>query len=432
MQVAIEKKEGAEISFKVEIPQEKVEAELSQAFYRLVKDVQIPGFRKGNIPRKIFEKRFGEEALQEEAIKKIYPEVYREIVKEHNLIPIVEPTVEIIQFSGNKPLIFKINLVNRPEVKLGKYKGIRVKKRKIEVSTDEIETVLKQFQKQHTNYIPLKKEREVRQGDWVVLDYQIFHEKRLLPRGTQKNFFFKVGSSLLPPSFSEGLMGLKKGERKELEIQFSSSYPQKDFAGKKIMFKITLKEIREEKAPPLDDKFAKNLKFDSLENFKKHIQEQLKETKENWEEKRLKREIIDKVVETSHINIPPSLVKRRVEERIKELEDRLKKEGSTLQSYLEKEKLSEKELKARLNQEIEKGISTFFILEAIAEQEEIKVEEKEIEERLKSSTTREIKEAELNRMKNNLAARGELNTVTAHIREEKVIDFLYKEAKMSE
>ncbi len=432
MQVAIEKKEGAEISFKIEIPQEKVEAELSQAFYRLVKDVQVPGFRKGKIPRKIFEKRFGEETLQEEAIKKIYPEVYQKIVNEHNLIPIIEPTIEIVQFSGNKPLIFKINLVNKPEIKLGKYKEAKVKKRKIEVAADEIEAVLKQFQKQHTNYIPLEEEREVREGNWVVLDYQIFHEKRLLLRGTQKNFFFKVGSSSLPSSFSEGLIGLKKGEKKDLEIQFPSSYPQKDFAGKEIMFKIALKEIREEKVPPLDDKFAKDLKFDSLKNFKKHLQEQLKETKEKWEEKRLKKEIIDKIVNTSHINIPPSLVKRRAEERIKELEDRLKKEGSTLQSYLEKEKLSEKELRARLNQELEKGISTFFILEAIAKQEKIKVEEKEIEERLKSSVNKEIKEAELNRIKNNLAARGELSTVAARMREEKVINFLYEAAKISE
>jgi len=430
VQVAIEKKEGAEISFKVEIPQEKVEAELSQAFYKLVKNVQVPGFRKGKVPRKIFEKRFGEETLQEEAIKKIYPEVYQEIVNEHNLIPIIEPTIEIVQFSSNKPLIFKIKLVNKPEVKLGKYKEIKVKKRKIEVAADEIEAVLKQLQKQHTNYIPLKEEREVRQEDWVVLDYQIFHKKKLLPRGTQKNFFFKVGSSSLPSSFSEGLMGLNKEERKDLEIQFPSSYPQKDFAGKKVMFKIALKDIREEKAPPLDDKFAKDLKFDSLENFKKHLQEQLKETKKNWEEKRLKKEIIDEVVETSHIDIPPSLVKRRVEERIKELEDRLKKEGSTLQSYLRKEKLSEKELRARLNQELERGISTFFILEAIAKQEKIKVEEKEIEERLKSSVNKEIKKAELNRIKNNLAARGELSAVAARIREEKVIDFLYKEAKI--
>ena len=119
-----------------------------------------------------------------------------------------------------------------------------------------------------------------------------------------------------------------------------------------------------------------------------------------------------------------------MEERIKELEDRLKKEGSTLQSYLRKEKLSEKELRARLNQELERGISTFFILEAIAKQEKIKVEEKEIEERLKSSVNKEIKKAELNRIKNNLAARGELSAVAARIREEKVIDFLYKEAKI--
>jgi len=432
MQVAIEKKEGAEISFKVEIPQERVKEELFQAFRRLVKDVKVNGFRKGKVPRKIFEKRFGKEIIEEEAIKKIYPEVYREILNEHKLIPIIEPTVEIIQFSSDKPLILKIELVNKPEVKLGKYKEIKVAKKKISISADEIKTALKHFQQQYTRYVPLPEKRKVRKNDWVVLDYQVFHKGKLLPRETQNNFLFKIGSSQFPPSFSQGLIGLKAGEKKELEVQLPPSHFRKDLAGEKLTFKVTLKEIREEKIPSLNDEFARNFQFDDLETFKKHIQDELRKSKESWEEKRLKREIIDKVVNNSQIKIPPSLIKRKVEEKIEQLKNRLKEQKTDLENYLKKEKLSEEKLRAELGKEIERGTAAFFVLEAIAEQEKIQVKEEEINERLKKSANRDLKEQELNKIKNNLTRQGDLNILRARIREQKTIDFLYQKARISE
>lgn len=431
MQVAIEKKGGTEISFKVEIPRERVEKELSQAFRRLVKDAKVDGFRKGKVPRKIFERRFGKEIIEEEAIKKIYPEVYREILNEHKLIPIIEPIVEIIQFSPDKPLILKIELVNKPEVKLGKYKEIKVKEKKINVSANEIEMALKHFQQQYTRYVPLPEKGEVKKNDWVVLDYQVFHKGKLLPREAQKNFLFKIGSSQFPSSFSRDLIGLKPGEKKEVEVQLPSSHFRKDLAGEKLTFKVILKEIREEKIPSLDDEFAKNFQFDNLKTFKKYIQNELQKTKQIQEEKRIKKEIIDKVVNNSQIEIPLSLVERKVEEKIEQLKNRLEEQRTNLEDYLKKEKLSEEKLRADLSREIERGTATFFVLEAIAEREKIEVKKEEIDERLKKSANRDLKEQELNKIKNNLAQRGDLNILIARIREQKTIDFLYQKAKIS-
>lgn len=431
MQVAIEKKEGTEITFKVEIAKEKVEEELSQAFRRVVKDVKVDGFRKGKVPRKIFERRFGEAVVREEVIKKIYPEIYQKIVEEHKLVPIIEPTLEIVQFSADKPLILKINLIDKPEVTLGKYKGIKTAKKEINISAKEIETTLKQLQQQHTRYVPLQEKRKAEENDWVVLDFQVFQQGKLLPGQTQKDFLFKIGSPTFPASFSQGLVGLKAGEGKDLKVQLPSSHPQKDFAGKEFTFKVLLKELRKEEVPLLDNEFAKNLKFDDLEALKKHIQDELQKTKENWEERRLKKEIIEKAVNDSKVKVPPSLIERRVEERIKELKSKIEKQGADFEDYLKKEKLSEEKLRTRLYKEIESEFSTFFVMEKIIEQEKIEVKEEEIDERLKKSVNGELKEEKLVRIKKNLDSRGELNTIKARMREEKVINLLYQQARIS-
>ena len=348
MQVAIEKKEGTEITFKVEIAKERVQEELSQAFRRVVKDVKVDGFRKGKVPRKIFERRFGEAVVQEEVIKKIYPEIYKKIVEEHKLAPIIEPTLEIVQFSTDKPLILKIDLVDKPEVTLGKYRGIKIAKKETSVSAKEIEITLKQLQQQHTRYVPLKEKRKVKENDWVVLDFQVFQQGKLLPGQTQKDFLFKLGSSTFPTSFSQGLVGLKAGEEKDLKVQLPSSHPQKDFAGKEFTFKVLLKELRKEEIPLLDNEFAKNLKSDDLEALKKHIQDELQKSKENWEERRLKKEIIEKAVNDSKVKVPPSLIEKRVEERIRELKSKIEEQGTDFEDYLKKRKTIRGEIKSNI------------------------------------------------------------------------------------
>ncbi len=429
MQMKMEKKQGAEVSLKVEIPKEKVKEELSLAFRKLAKEVRIPGFRKGKVPRKIFEMRFGEGVLQEEAIKKIYPEVYREALNQYQLVPIVEPELEIVQFSLDQPLILRMSLITKPEIELGKYRGVKIKRKKIKITEEEITNVLKQYQKNYATYVPIKGKRRARENDWLVIDCQAFSEGKRLTATPQKSFVYQVGSKLFPPSFSQGLMGLKKGEQKEIEVEFSSDDPWKEFAGKKVTFKVSLKEIKEEKLPPLDDEFAKELKFDSLEAATKYARERLKEAKENWEKKRICQEIVDKVVESAKMEIPPRLIERKTEEKIAELRARLKSQGFSLPEYLSHKKMSEKDLKDDLASQITKDLKTFFTLVAIAEKEKIKVGEEEIEERLKASLKGSEKEEKIAELKKKLAEQGQMQVLVARIKEEKVIDFLYNEAK---
>ena len=177
MEISIEKEENSEISLKVEFPEKRVEEELFQAFRKLVKNVEIPGFRKGKIPRKIFERRFGEEKIQEEVIKKLYPEVYREIVNKYKLLPLIEPEMKVSQFSRHKPLILEVNLITKPEVKLDKYKGIKAEREKIKISENEIEEALKNLQKQSITYVPVEEKRGIKEGDGIVIDWESFYKK---------------------------------------------------------------------------------------------------------------------------------------------------------------------------------------------------------------------------------------------------------------
>jgi trigger factor len=422
MQVVVEKKDGAEISLKVEVPKEKVDEEFSLAFRRLVKDTEVPGFRKGRIPRKIFEKRFGKEIIQEETIKGLYPQIYKEIVKEHKLIPIVDPKLQVIQLSEGKPLVLKIDLITRPETKLGKYKGIKVKSEKIKVSEDEVTTVLKQLQLQHAEYVSVGEEREARKGDWIILDWQAFYKGEKLSGKRGENDAFQLGSSALPSSFSQGLIGLKSGSRKELEVKFPPQHSQRDFAGRKITFKIIVKEVKEKILPPLDDEFAKDLKFDNLKSLREHIEKSLKQAKENQERKRLKEEILKKVIKDTQIQVPLSLEKRNVEERIKKLEHDLKKQGYSLEDYLKEGKLSEEKLRERVRSAVREEFKTFFVLEAIAEEENIQVSEEELKERLKLI---------MEQRRNHPLHQDKLYSLIEQMRMEKVVEFLYNKAEIS-
>lgn len=429
MQVEMEKKQGAEVSLKVEIPKERVKEELSLAFRKLAKGVRIPGFRKGKVPRKIFEMRFGEGVLQEEAIKKIYPEIYREALSQYQLIPIVEPELEIVQFSPDQPLILRMNLITRPEIELGRYRAVKIKRKKIKITEEEITRVLKQYQKNYATYVLIEGERGVRENDWLVMDWQVFSEGKMITGTWQKNFVYQVGSRLFPPSFSQELIGLKKGEQKEIEVEFPSDDPRKEFAGRKVTFKVSLKEIKEEKLPPLDDEFAKELKFDSLEAATGYTRERLKEAKEDWEKKRIRQEIVDRVVESTQMEFPPRLIERKTEEKITELRERLKSRGLSLPEYLSQRRMSESDFKDDLISQITKDLKTFFTLEAVAEKEKIKVGEEEIEERLRASVKGSEKEEKIAELKKKLAEQGQMQVLVARMKEEKVIDFLYNEAK---
>lgn len=409
---------------KVEVPWERVKRELDEAFRRVVKDISIPGFRKGKIPRPIFEKRFGKEIVEEEAIRGLYPEIYRKVLDEQRVIPIIPPRIRVGNVSPSEPLVFWISLITRPEVKVGKYKGVEVKRKPVEVEEKEIEKALENLRRDFPEYVPPSPEREIRQGDLLTLDWKI--EKG---REEEKNFLFLVGSSVFPPSFSRNLLGVRKGEEKKFEVFFPSYFPRKEWRKKKLTFRVKVKEIRETKLPEVSDEFAKRLKFKNLKDLKGYLKERIKKEKEKIEEERIKNELVSRVVENAILDIPPSLVKRERERRMGNLLKQLERENQSLEDFLKRNELTEEEFKKRLEEEIRREFKVYFVLEKIAEEENIEATPQEVEERIEFLARRErIKKEELKK----LFREEDIDNLSSRIRREKVVDLLYREAKISE
>jgi len=427
MQITIEKKEGAEVSLKVEISREKMEEETSRAFQTLVKEIKVPGFRKGKVPRRIFEARFGKETLQEEAMRRLYPQIYKKIENDHKLIPIMDPKVEILPSAADEPFILKVNLVTKPKVEVTSYQGIKVKRKKIEIREEEVTKALKQVQKQHIRYVSIKENRGAKEGDWIVIDWEVKSSGKRPFQRKEKDLLFQLGSSIMPAAFSKGLIGIKRGESRRLEVKFPSQYSRKEFAGKKIIFRILLKDIRKEELPQIDDELARELKYNDLKSLKEDLKERIEKAKRIEEERRLKKEIVKKVVDSTFVSLPSPLVEEKIEEKMEEISNELEKKGYSLGRYLKEENLKESQLREKLRPGVEENLKTFFVLDAIAEKENITVEEKEIKEKLKNLLNIE-REEELEKLKNHFIRTGKLKILKNQIKEEKVIELLYNKA----
>jgi len=428
MQVT-EEKSGAEVTLKVEVPKERVEKEFSRAFQKLVKKTTVPGFRRGRIPRKIFELRFGKRTIQDEAFKNIYPKVYQEAVEQKGIVPITPPEIEILQLSENQPLILKINLITMPEIKLGSYRGIKVKRKKVKVTKEEVEQGLKNLQKKFAQYPPAK-DQAAKNGDWLYL--QNLSKEKSSSQGKENNFWYQLGSPNLPSSFQKELLGAKVGETKKIEAEFPIKDSEKNTSSKKVNLNVKIKEIREEKLPPLDDEFAKDLNFKNLEDLKDSIRKNIEKLKDQQEEERIKSKIVQKVVEESKVEVPPSLVEKEVEIKINKLKKNLKNKGYTLADYLKEQNLSEESFKENIKLKAKHDLKTFFVLHKIAEDEKIEVKEEEIDQVLKAFIKGEIGEEKLKRLKESLRSKGELGKIINQIKEVKVVDLLYQQADVSE
>lgn len=258
MTVKWEKQEGNKGVLTFEVSPEEFDKALDQAFKKVSKDVQIPGFRKGKIPRGLFEKRFGVEALYQDAVDIVLPGAYTKAIDEADIFPVDQPEVDIEQIEKGKTLIFTAEVQVKPEVTLGEYKGLEVEEETVEVTDEDVEHELGHLREQHAELV-VKEEGEVEEGDTVVIDFEGFTDGEAFEGGKGENHSLEIGSGQFIPGFEEKLVGKKSGEETEIEITFPEEYHAEDLAGKDATFKVTIHEIKTKELPELDDEFAKDL-----------------------------------------------------------------------------------------------------------------------------------------------------------------------------
>lgn len=416
-----EKKEGNEGILTIEVDVNRFEDALDQAFKKVVKDVQIPGFRKGRIPRSIFEKRFGVESLYQDAIDIVLPEAYSNAIDETGIFPVDQPEIDVEQIERGKPLIFKAKVTVKPEVKLGDYKGLEVEKLDTEVTDEDVEEELKLLQQLQAELV-LKEEGEVEEGDTVVIDFEGFMDGEAFEGGAAKNYSLEVGSGTFIPGFEEQLIGKKSGDEVDVEVTFPEKYHAEDLVGKPATFKVKIHEIKTKQLPELDDEFAKDVdeEVETLDELKQKTRERLEEQKKTDAENELKETLIVKASENAEIDIPEAMVKSELDRMLQEFEQRLQMQGMNLELYYQFSGQSEDELKDQMKEDAEKRVRTNLTLEAIAEVENLEATDEDVEKELEEMA--KMYNTDVEQLTKMLGGNTELIKEDLKIR--KAIDFL--------
>ncbi|HHP51372.1 MAG TPA: trigger factor [Moorella mulderi] len=387
MKSTVDRIKPYEVSMEIEVDPSQVEKAVDQAYRRLVKQVDIPGFRKGRAPRFILEKHLGKEALYREAAEIIIPQAFEEAVAKHSLEPLTRPQIEILKLAKGEPLVFKATVEVKPEVQLGPYKGIELEKPEPRVTEEEVGEYLKMLQEHHALFENVE-EDPAREGDMVTISFKGKVEGKELPQLQEENYTVQIGSGRLIPGFEEQLVGARLGETRTVKLIFPGDYPRQELAGKEATFTVTIKAIKRKKLPPLDDEFAKEVsEWETLEELREDIRKRLLKRREEEIEAALRQLAISKVAASSSVEVPPALVEEQLRRRWRDLEHNLRVRQIEVQEFLQASGKTIEDLLAEWRPGAELDAKTELVLETIAKAENIQVEEKELEEEIARSAS---------------------------------------------
>ncbi|GIO39843.1 trigger factor [Paenibacillus antibioticophila] len=411
----------------VEVDADRVAAALDKAFQKVVKKANVPGFRKGKVPRPIFEARFGVESLYQDAIDILLPEVYSEAVEQTDIFPVDRPEVDIEQFEKGQAFKFKAKVIVKPEVKLGDYKGVEVPAASVEVSEDELNEELTRLQERHAELVVIDEEA-AKQGDTVVIDFDGSVDGVPFEGGKAERYSLELGSNTFIPGFEDQVIGLATGDFKDVTVTFPETYHAEELANKEAVFKVKVHEIKRKELPALDDEFAKDVsEFDTLDEFKTDLKKQLADRKSKEAEAEREKVLVDKVGENAEVEIPEAMVQSEVQNMVRDFDNRLRAQGMNLDMFLGFSGQTVEDLKEQMKGDAEKRVRNNLVLEQIAKAENIDASEEEINKELQDMADAYKRSPE--EIRNILAANGSLGSLKEDVLLRKTIQFLIANAK---
>lgn len=424
-----EKLEGNSGVLTVEVASERFDSALDEAFKKVVKSVNVPGFRKGKIPRKIFEQRFGVESLYQDALDLILPGAYSEAIDEIGIEPVDQPDIDIEQIEKGKNLIFKATVTVKPEVKLGQYKGLEVEEESTEVTDEEVDNELKNLQERNADLVAIE-EGEVIEGDTAVIDFEGFVDDEPFEGGKGENYSLEIGSGQFIPGFEEQLVGTKIGDEVDVNVTFPEEYHAPDLAGKSALFKVKVHEIKRKELPELDDDFAIDVddEVETLDELKAKIKERMKTAKEQDADMKKKDSLVEQATENAEIDVPEVMIQTETERMLQEFEQRLQSQGMTLDLYYQFTQTDEEGMKAQFLEDAEKRVKMNLTLEAIADAENIEVTEEDIDKEIENMAEMFQRSAE--EIKQIFAMQGGFDSMKGDLKIRKAIDLLVEESKV--
>ena len=414
-----------EVKLEITVEAEKFENAMKKVYFQNAKYINIPGFRKGKAPMNIVEKYYGAQIFYEDAFNDVATQAYDEALEENKIDVVSRPTVDIIQMEKGKDVIFSATVQVKPEVKLGKYKGIDIKKIEYPVKDEDIEKELKKMQEKNARLITIE-DRALENGDIATIDFEGFTDGVPFEGGKAEGHELEIGSGAFIPGFEEQLVNMKIDEEKEIKVTFPKEYFSKDLAGKEATFKVKLHEIKKKELPKLDDEFAKDVsEFDTLEELKADIKNKMEKDNEQKAKYETEESAIKAVCDNVKIDIPSGMVDMEVDHMIQDISQRLSYQGLKLDQYLKMIGKTEEEVRKEYEPQAIEAIKSRLTLEAIRKAEKIEASEEEIKEKLEEMAKNYGKKVEEIQDNEDLK-----NYIKEGIESEKAIDFIVKNAKI--
>ncbi len=426
MSVQVEKLEKNMAKLTIEVSAAEFEKALEDAFLKNKNKISIPGFRKGKVPRQMVEKMYGPEIFYEDAANALIPDAYSKALDECEEDIVSSPEIDVTQIEKGKDFIFTATVALKPEVKLGKYKGVKVEATEVTVTDEEVDAKIERERENNARTIEVT-DRPVKDGDMTVLDFEGFVDGVAFDGGKGENYPLTIGSGAFIPGFEEQLVGAEIGKEVEVNVTFPEDYQAEELKGKAAVFKCTIKEIKEKELPALDDEFASEVsEFDTLEEYKKDVKETLTIEKEKAAREAKEAAVIDAIIADSDMDIPEAMVTTQQKQMIDEFAQRMQMQGLSMEQYFQFTGATLDKMMEQVKPQAETRIKSRLVLEAVAAKEGIEATEEDYEEEIK--TMAEVYQMEPDKIKEMLPEKS-VKGIKEDIAVKKAAEFVVNNAK---
>ena len=382
MSLQVEKLEKNMAKLTIEVSADDLEKALQNAYKKQKNKINIPGFRKGKVPRQMIEKMYGPDIFYDDAVNDLMPKAYADAYEECGLDIVSRPEVDVVQIEKGKPFIFTAEVAVKPEVTLGEYKGLEVEKISAEVEPEEVEKRLKEEAEKNARKVTVE-DRAVQDGDEVIMDFEGFVDGETFEGGKGENYPLTIGSGSFIPGFEEQLIGAETEKETEVKVTFPENYHAKELQGKDAVFKCTVHEIKAKELPEIDDEFAAEVsEFDTLDEYKAHLETKIKEQKETEGKRKQEDQAVEKAVENASFELPEAMITTNVSQMKEDFSRRVQAQGMTLEQYFQFTGMSEEKMDEEMRPQAVKRIETRLVLEAVAKAENIEISDEKLDEEI--------------------------------------------------
>lgn len=429
MSLQVEKLENNMAKLTIEVPAEELEKAIESAFRKNKNRISIPGFRKGKAPRKMIEQMYGKEIFYEDAANELIPDAYEKAVEECEEEIVSNPRINVTQLEAGKPFIFTAEVALKPEVTLGKYKGVKVDKIDVSVSDEEVNEEIDREREKNARTVDIT-DRAVKDGDVTVLDFEGFMDGEAFEGGKGEDYPLTIGSGAFVPGFEEALIGAEIGRETDVNVTFPEDYQAAELAGKPAVFKCTVKKIQEKQLPALDEDFVEEVseESDTVEEYKEEIRKKLSERKEADAKSAREDAVIDAIIADAEMDIPDAMVETQQRQMVQEFAQRMQAQGISMDQYMQFTGADTNTLLEQAKPQALKRIQSRLVLEAVVAAENIVASEEEFEEEVR--TMGEAYQMEADKVKELLGENGR-EQVMEDICIKKAVEFVVENAKES-